>query len=84
MFSYHTTEPPTDNQSTRIYINKMANRITIKIKSGYCLELLTPETMKVLGSTEYKITKDKNGENVPHLEITGVILIYCYLVNNSY
>ena len=34
------------------------------------LELLTPETMKLLESTENRITKDKNGENVPHLEIT--------------
>ena len=51
-----------------MYINKIENRITFKIKSGYYLELLAPETMKFLGSTESKITKDKNGENVPHLE----------------
>ena len=51
-----------------IYINKIENRITFKIKSGYYLELLTPETMKLLGSTESKITKDKNGENVPHFK----------------
>ena len=37
-----------------------------RIKTGYYLELLTPETMKLLGSTKIKITKDKNGENVPH------------------
>ena len=41
------------------------------IKTGYYLELLTPETMKLLGSTENKITKGKYGENVLHLEITG-------------
>ena len=49
-----------DNPSIKIYINKTENRITIKIKTGYYLELLTPETMKSLGSIESKITKDKN------------------------
>ena len=57
-----------DNPPIIIYINKIENRITFKIKSGYYLELLTPETMKLLGSTESKITKDKNGENVPHFK----------------
>ena len=46
--------------------------------------LLTPETMKLLGSTKSKITKDKNGDNVPHLEITEVVLVYCDIVNNDY
>ena len=55
-----------------------------KIKTKYYLELLTPETMKLLGSTKRKITKDQNGENVPHLEITEVVLIHCNIVNNSY
>ena len=40
--------------------------------------------MKLLGSTENKITKDKNGENVPHLEITEVILVHYNIVNNDY
>ena len=40
--------------------------------------------MKVLGSTKNKITKDKNGENVPHLEITEVVLVHCNIVNNDY
>ena len=40
--------------------------------------------MKLLGSTESKITKDKNGENVPHLEITEVVLVHCNTVNNDY
>ena len=48
-----------DNPSIRIYVNKIGNRITFKIKNGYYLELLTPKTMKLLGSTESKITKDK-------------------------
>ena len=56
-----------DEPSVQIYVNKIENRITFKIKDGYCLELLTPETMKLLGSTENKITKGKSGENVPHL-----------------
>ena len=73
-----------DNLSIRIYVNKTENRITLKIKSGYYLELLTPETMKLLGSAENKINKDKNGENVPHLEIVEVILVHCNLVNNDY
>ena len=47
-----------------MYVNKIENRIIFKIKTGYYLELLTPETMKLIGSTENKITKDKNGENV--------------------
>ena len=59
-----------DNPSVRTYINRIENRTTFKIKNGYYLELLTPETMKLLGSTERKITKDKNCENLPHLEIT--------------
>ena len=52
-----------DNPSIRMYINRIENRITFKIKNGYYLELSTPETMKLLESTESKITKDKNSEN---------------------
>ena len=73
-----------DNPSIRMYINRIENRIIFKIKNGYYLELLTPETMKLLGSTESKITKDKNGENVPHLEIVELVLVHCNLVNNDY
>ena len=65
-------------------MNKIENMITFKIKNGYNLELLTKETMKLLGSTENKITKDKNGENVPHLEITEAVLVHCNMVNNDY
>ena len=50
-----------DNPSIKIYVNKMQNRITFKIKAWYYSELLTPETMKLLGSTENKITINKNG-----------------------
>ena len=73
-----------DKPSVQIYVNKIENRVTFKIKNGYSLELLTPETMKLLGSTKNKITKDKNGENVPHLEITEVVLVHCNFVNNDY
>ena len=73
-----------DNPSIRMYINRIENRITFKIKNGSNLELLTPETMKLLGSTESKITKDKNGENVPHLEVVELVLVHCNLVNNDY
>ena len=67
-----------------MYINRTENRITFKTKNGYHLKLLTPETMKLLGSTESKITKDKNGENVPHLEVVELVLVHCNLVNNDY
>ena len=53
----------TDKPSVQIYVNKIEIRVTFKIKNGYRLEPLTPETMKLLGNTENKITKDKNGEN---------------------
>ena len=73
-----------DNSSIRIYVNKIENRITFKIKKEYYVELLTPEKMKLTGNTENKITKDKDGENVPYLEITVVILVHCNIVNNDY
>ena len=73
-----------DNPSIRLYVNKIQNRITFKINNGYYLELLTPETIKLLGSSESKITKDKSGENVPHLEIAELVLVHCNLVNNDY
>ena len=47
-------------------------------------ELLTPGALKLLGSTESKTTKYKNGENVPCLEIAELVLIHCNLVNNNY
>ena len=59
-----------------LYVNKIENRITFKIKTGYYLELLMPETIKLLGSTKSKIIKHENVENVPHLEITDVVLIH--------
>ena len=73
-----------DNPSIKIYLNEIENGVTFKIKNGYHLELLTPESMKLLGSTESKITKGKIGENVPHLEIVKLVLIHCNLVNDNY
>ena len=65
-------------------MKKIENRITFKIKDGYSIELLTPETMKLLGSMKSKITEDKNGENVSHLGITKVVLVHCNIVSNDY
>ena len=63
----------------------MFKYITFEIKTGYYLELLTPETKKLLGSTtKSKITKNENGENVPHLEITELALVHCNIFNNNY
>ena len=74
-------EEDIDKPSVQIYVNKIENRAISKIKNRYGLELLT---MKLLGSTENKITKDKNGENVHHLEITEVVLVHFDIVNNDY
>ena len=51
-----------------IYANNITNRIVFKIKTGYKLELLSKETMKLIGSTKDTIDGDKNSENVPRLE----------------
>ena len=72
-----------DNPPIRIHVNRIENRITFKIKSGYYVELLTPETMKLLASSESKITKDKSGENVPRLEVVELVLVHCNLANND-
>ena len=67
-----------------IYANKISDRIVFKIKTGYKLELLSKETMKLLGSTSNIIDADKNSENVPRLENFEVVLVNCNLVNNIY
>ena len=69
-------ETVTDNLSIMMYVNKIENRIKF--------ELSTPETMKLFGITKSEITKDENGENVPYLEITEVILVHRSIVNNDY
>ena len=72
------------NAPILIYANKLSNRIVFKMKTGYKLELLSKETMKLLGSTKDIIDADKNSENVPKLENVEVVLVHCNLVNNSY
>ena len=73
-----------ENVPTLIYANTINNRIVFKIKTGYKLELLSKETMKLLGSTSSIIDADRNSENVPRLENVEVVLVHCNLVNNSY
>ena len=77
-------ETLTENPPIQIYPNKIKNRIVFKIKTGYKLELLTPETMKLLGSTKKDVDSDKNSENVPKLESVEVVLVHCNLVKNDY
>ena len=54
------------------------------MKTGYKLELLTEETIKLLGSSKKEIDKNKDGEFVPKLEIFDVILMHCNFVSNNY
>ena len=77
------------------YINRINNRLAFKIKDGYKLELKTPKTIKLCGSTKKLIDKTKNGENVPSLDVVAVILVdnqyqqiyevlYTFMLNKSY
>ena len=68
----------------QIYVNKIKNRIVFKIKTDYKLDLLSPETMKLLGTLKKDVDKDKDGENVPKLESVEVVLVHCNLVNNNF
>ena len=74
----------TENPPVQIYPNKIKNRIAFKIKTGYKLELLTSETMKLLGSTKKDVDSDKNRENAPKLDSVEVVLVHCNLVKNDY
>ena len=67
-----------------IYVSKLNNRFLFKIKSGYKLELLSKETMRLLGSSTNSIDKDKNSELVPKLETVDLVSVHCNLVNNNY
>ena len=58
-----------------VFINRTNNGLVFKIKDGYKLELQTPESMKLFGSTKKLIDKTKNGENVPNLEVVEVVLV---------
>ena len=77
-------EALTENPPIQIHPNKIKNRIIFKVKTGYKIEFLSPETMKLLGSTKKDVDKDKNGEDVPKLESVEVVLVHCNLVNNTY
>ena len=77
-------ETITDVSPVLIYVNEINNRIAFKIKSGCQLELLSKETMKLLGSTSNSIHKDKNSELVPKLESIDLVLVHCNVVNNSF
>ena len=85
-FEYITKQHDTltDNLSIRIHIIKTKNRITFGITKGYHLKLLSPKARKLLVNTNSKMTKVENGENVRHLEITEVVLVYCVLFSNDY
>ena len=74
----------TENPPIQIYPNKIKNRIVFKIKTGYKLELLTPETIKLSGSTRKDVDADKNSEKIPKLESVEVVLVHCNLVKNDY
>ena len=67
-----------------VYVNEINNRIVFKIKSGYKLEILSNETMKLLGNPTDTIDGDKNSELVPKLESVDLVLVHCNIVNNSY
>ena len=74
----------TENPPVQIYPNKIKKRIVFKIKTGYKLELLTPETMKLLGITKKDVDSDRNSENVPKLESVEVVFMHCKLIINNY
>ena len=67
----------TENPPVQIYPNKIKNRIAFKIKTGYKLELLSPETMKLSGSTKKEVDKDIDEESEPKLESVEVVLVHC-------
>ena len=77
-------ETITENPPIQIYLNKIKNKILFKIKPGYKLELLTKETMQLLGSSKNVIDKNKDGEIMPRLDNVEVVLVHCNLVNHSY
>ena len=84
-FEYIITKHETlsEDLPNEIYPNKIKNITVFKIKTGYKLELLTPETMRLLESTKKVVAKDKN-EDVPKLESVEVVLVHCNLVKNYY
>ena len=69
----------------QIYVHKIKNRIVFKIKTDYKLELLSPKTMKLLGSAKKDVDQDvQKLEDVPKLESVEVVLVYCNIFNNNF
>ena len=77
-------ETITDVSPVLIDVNEINYRIVSKIKSGHKLELLSKETMKLLGSSTDTIDSDKNSELVPKLGSVDLVLVHCNVANNSY
>ena len=77
-------ETVTSTYPVLMYVNRTNNRIVFKIKTGCKLELLSKETMRLLGSTKSITDSDKNSELVPKLESVDLVLMHCNLVNNDY
>ena len=77
-------ETLTEDAPVEIYPNKIKNRIVFKVKNGYKLELLTPETMRFFGSTKKVIDEDKNGDIVSKLESLEIVLVHCNSAKNDY
>ena len=77
-------ETLTEDLPIEIYPNKIKNRIFFKIKTGYKLELLTPEIMRLLRSTKKDVDADKYVEILPKLESVELVLVHCNLVKNDY
>ena len=76
-------ERVTGNSPIKIYVNKTENRIIFRIKTGCYLEMLTPETIILLGSTKNKTTKEKKWWKYASLKITEVVLVHCNIVKND-
>ena len=85
-FQYITKkyETVTDNPPLRLHVNNRENRFTFKLKRGYYIELLMPETIAFLGRTKNKLTKDEIGQYIPYSEITEVVQVQCNIVKNDY
>ena len=77
-------ETKTYNVPVQIYVKKIENRVVFKIKTGYELELLSPETMRLLGGTKKDADQEKDGEDAPKLEALELVLVHFNLVNNNY
>ena len=74
----------TNNPPTQIFFHRIKNRVIFKIKKGCRLDFQSQEKMKMLGSTDKEIDKDKKSEHVPKLEIVEVVLMLCNVINNDY